>query len=61
MLTESYHFIALKNKIISSEKTTRISAKENVDMFLCLIKDHGIRVYALCLYLMYVHEAEWNY
>lgn len=56
MLTEPYYFIVLRNKIILSKKTARISAKANGDMFLCLIKDHGMRAYALNLYLMHVHE-----
>jgi len=52
MLTESYYFIVLGNKIILSEKTATISAKANGDIFLCLIKDHGLRAHALYPYIM---------
>jgi len=61
MLTESYYFIVLGNKIVLSEKTARISAKANGHMSLCLMQDHGMRVCALYLYLIYVHESELNY
>jgi hypothetical protein len=50
----------LRNKVILKEKIARISAKANGYILLCLTKDHDMRVYALYLYLMHVHEARLN-
>jgi hypothetical protein len=50
----------LKNKIILSEKIAMVSAKASGYIFLYLTKDHDMRVYALYLYLMHVHETRLN-